>query len=66
LILFEIPNDKEVEVVYEENSLGRSKEDWYQMYNYATNNDHDFMFINYMNPKKLRVMKNFDQFLINK
>lgn len=66
LILFEIPNDKEVQVIYEENSMGLKHEDWLETYEHATNGEHDFMYINYKFPKRYRVMKNFDQFLLNK
>jgi hypothetical protein len=63
LIIFEIPNDKEVEVIYEENSLYMKRKDWQEAYEYAVEGDHDFMFINYQKPKRLRLMKNFDQVL---
>lgn len=63
LIVFEIPNDKEVEVVYEENSLYMKKKDWMEAYEYAVEGDHDFMFINYQKPKRLRMMKNFAEVL---
>lgn len=61
LIIFEIPNDKEVEVVYEENSLYMKRNSWQEAYEYCVSGDHDFMYINYQKPKKLRLMKNFDQ-----
>jgi len=53
LIVFEIPNEKELEVIYEENSLYMKKKPWYEMYEYAIDGDHDFLFINYQQPKKL-------------
>lgn len=61
LIVFEIPNDKEVEVIYEENPNYLKRDEWYEAYQYATDGDHDFMFINYQKPKRLRMMKNFEQ-----
>lgn len=63
LIIFEIPNDKEVEVIYEENSLYMKRPQWMEAYEYAVDGDHSFMFINYQKPKRLRLMKNFDQVL---
>lgn len=63
LIIFEIPNDKEIEVIYEENSLYMKRPQWMEAYQYAVEGDHDFMFINYQKPKRLRLMKNFDQVL---
>lgn len=62
LILFEIPNEKELEVIYEENSLYMKKPLWYEAYHYAVDGDYDFMFINYQKKqKRLRMMKNFEQ-----
>lgn len=63
LILFEIPNDKEVEVIYEENSLYMKRPQWQEAYEYAVDGDHDFMYINYQKPKRLRLMKNFEKVL---
>ena len=63
LILFEIPNDREVRVIYEENPMNYKHDDWMEMYNHAVEGPHNFMFINYMQPKQLRVMKNFDEYL---
>lgn len=39
------------------------KSDWMEMYEHAVEGDHDFLFINYQKPKRLRAMKNFDQVL---
>jgi hypothetical protein len=61
LIVFEIPNDKELEVIYEENSLYMKRKDWLEAYEFCVAGDHDFMFINYQKQKRLRLMKNFDQ-----
>lgn len=63
LILFECPNAKEVEVIYDDNPMNLKKDDWIEMYEYATEGDHDFLFINYQKPKRLRCMKNFQQVL---
>jgi hypothetical protein len=61
LIIFEIPNEKEIEVIFEENPNYLKRDEWMEAYEYATNGDHDFLFINYQKPKRLRLMKNFDQ-----
>lgn len=61
LIVFEIPNEKEIEVIFEENPNYLKHDEWMEVYEYATNGDHDFLFINYQKPKHLRMMKNFDQ-----
>ncbi len=63
LIIFEIPNDKELEVIFEENSLYMKRKDWMEAYEYAVTGDHDFMYINYQKPKRLRLMKNFQEVL---
>jgi len=61
LIVFEIPNEKEIEVIFEENPNYLKRPEWMEAYEYCTDGDHDFMFINYQKPKRLRLMKNFDQ-----
>lgn len=61
LIVFEIANEKELEVIFEENPMGLRRDDWMDVYRYCTEGDHDFMFINYQKPKRLRIMKNFGQ-----
>jgi hypothetical protein len=65
LILFEITNEKEVEVIYEEQPVNLSKIEWLETYRHAVEGDHNFMYINYQKPKRLRVMKNFDQILFH-
>lgn len=61
LIIFEIPNEKEIEVIFEENPNYLKREEWMELYEYCTEGDHDFLFINYQKPKRLRLMRNFDQ-----
>ena len=39
------------------------RKDWQEAYEYAVDGDHDFMFINYQKPKRLRMMKNFTEVL---
>lgn len=63
LIVFEIANEKEVLAIYEENPMALKHPDWVEVYEYATEGDHDFMFINYQKPKRLRIMKNFQSVL---
>ena len=63
LVIFEIPNEKEVDVIQEENPLYLKKNDWLEAYTHAVEGDHDFMFINYQKPKRLRIMKNFTNVL---
>lgn len=63
LITFEIPNEAEVKVVYEENPVGLKRDTWDQVYRHCTQGDYDFMYINVKRPRALRVMKNFDQFV---
>jgi len=63
LIIFEIPNDKEIEVIQEENPMYIKKPQWMELYEHAVEGDHDFLFINYQKPKRLRMMKNFTHVL---
>ncbi len=62
-IYFEIANDKEVLVIYEENTMGLKKDDWLEMFKYATKEDFSFLYINSKKPRRLRCMKNFDKVL---
>jgi len=63
LILFEIANDKEVSVIYEEATMGFEREIWYEMYKHAILEPYGFMYMNSKQPKKFRIMKNFDKYL---
>ena len=63
LLIFEIPNDKEIEVIYEEFPMGLKRDPWMEVYQYAVNGDHSFFFMNYQKEKRLRMMKNFDEVL---
>lgn len=63
VIVFEIANEREVDVIFAENPMNLNRSDWDEMYHYATEGDHDFLFINYQKPKRLRLMKNFQQVL---
>lgn len=63
LVLFKIPNDMELKLIYEENSAGLSFEQWIRCYRYATNQPHHFLFINNQmaDNSPYRMMKNFDE-----
>lgn len=63
LIVFEIPNEREVEVIFEENPMYLKRDQWMQVYQHAVDGDHNFMFLNYQKPKRLRIMKNFQKVL---
>jgi hypothetical protein len=63
LIIFEIPNEREVQVIFEENPMYLKQDDWMQVYEHAVDGDHNFMFLNYQKPKRLRIMKNFQKVL---
>ena len=65
LIVFEIGNEREVFVIYEEYACCLKQKDWQESYRHAVDGDHDFLFINFQQPKKYRMMKNFEQFLIH-
>ncbi len=60
LVLFEIPNEAEVEVIYEENSAGYSRDRWMELYRQCTAEPFGFMVINYMKPKGERIWKGFE------
>lgn len=61
LVTWEIPNEGEVKVLYEEHPIGMKRPQWEEVYQYCTEGEFDFMYVNYKRPKRLRIMKNFDQ-----
>jgi hypothetical protein len=63
LIVFEIGNERETQVIYEEYAMGLNSEDWHELYRHATDGDHSFLYINFQKPKRLRMMKNFTDYL---
>lgn len=63
LILFEIANAAELRVIYEENPCGMKREQWEEAYQYCVDGDYAFMYINCKREKRLRIMRNFDQFV---
>lgn len=62
-VIFEIPNEKELECIYEEYPLGYSRDKWMQIYKHCTSEDYGFMFFNFQKHKNLRIMKNFDSYV---
>lgn len=65
LCVFEIGNEQEVKVIYEEYAMGLNYEKWLELYKYATEGDHSFLYINFQKPKRLRMMKNLDTVLFH-
>jgi len=63
LVLFEIANDREVLVIYEENTMGIKKDAWHEMFRHATTEPYSFLYLNSKKEKRLRCMKNFDKYL---
>ena len=61
LLAYEIGNDQEVFVIYEEYSMGLNFKEWLEVYRHCTEADYSFMFINFQKPKKDRIMKNFQE-----
>ena len=59
LIVFAIGNEREVFVIYEEFAMGLNNDNWLELYRYATEEDHSFLYINFQKPRRLRMMKNF-------
>lgn len=66
LVVFEIGNEREVMVIYEEYAMGLKHDDWMELYKHATEEDHSFLFINFQKPKRMRMMKNFTNYLFIK
>lgn len=61
LLVYEIGNEQEVFVIYEEYSMGLNFKEWLEVYRHCTEKDYSFMFINFQKPKKERIMKNFTE-----
>jgi len=64
LLLFKIGNMKELFVVYEEFQMGLSWDQWLELYQEATSEDFQFLFIDMYGPKNFRMRKNFDKALV--
>ena len=63
LSVFEIGNEKELEVIYEEFAMGLRIKDWMEVYRYCVTEPHGFMYFNFQQPRADRIMKNFTEFL---
>lgn len=63
LILFEVPSEAEIAAIREENPVGFKKDVWDKVYQFCVAEEFAFMYINYKRPKRLRVMRNFDEFV---
>jgi len=61
LILFRMPNEKELEKIYQENPCQLPKETWLDMYHYATEEDYSFLYVNYQKPIGQQCYKNFTE-----
>lgn len=65
LILFSIANMAELDVIYEEYPMGKTKEAWMVLYQHAVAEPYSFLFINYQkkDPKQ-RMLKRFESYLV--
>lgn len=61
---FKIANAKELEGIYEDFPMNLARDQWQEMYEYATSGRHDFLYCNHQkqDPKE-RCMKNFQEVL---
>tara|TARA_R110002126_G_scaffold78877_4_gene196190 strand:+ start:3697 stop:4566 length:870 start_codon:yes stop_codon:yes gene_type:complete len=67
LSVFEIGNEQELKVIYEEFGMGLKWADWMEVYENAVDgDDYGFMFFNYQKPRGMRMMRKFDKFLMVK
>lgn len=63
IIIFDIPNESELQAIYEENPVNLKIEDWKNVYQHATKEDYAFMYINTKFKKGERIYKNLDTLL---
>lgn len=63
IILFDIPNKNELRSIYEENPEGLTEKEWMRVYNYATEENYSFLYINNKFTKGQRIFKRFDKLL---
>jgi hypothetical protein len=66
MIFYEISNEKELDVIFDENPVGLNRKEWQEVYEHCVEGDYNFMFINYCKPKRLRIAKNFDNYVVIK
>ena len=62
-MIYEISNDKEVESIYEENTMGLKRDDWLELYHHATSKPYSFLYLNSQKEKQLRCMMNLEKVL---
>jgi len=43
--------------------MGLKYDDWLAIYRYCTTNDYDFLFVDFQKKKRLRLMRNFEQYM---
>jgi hypothetical protein len=55
---------KELEVIYEEFPMDLKWDDWIALYNAATEEKHDFLFIDMYGPEDFKMRKCFDTALL--
>jgi hypothetical protein len=60
LAAFEIPNQAELEVLYEEWPMYLPKDEWMQVFKYATQEPFSFIYMTTKKPKGQRIYKNFE------
>lgn len=63
LVVFEIGNERELEVIYEEFPMGLHIKDWMELYRHCVREPHGFLYINFQQNREDRIMKNFNEFL---
>lgn len=63
-LIYKIGNMKEVEVIYEEFQMDLNFEEWFQLYQLATTEKHDFLFLDYYADDGMRMRRGFDQGLV--
>jgi len=66
MIVFGIGNEREVFVIYEEFAMGLKLEQWLESYNQATKEEHSFLFINFQQPRAMRMWENFSHVLFHR
>lgn len=62
-VVYEIANQRELQVFYEENNNGLSWNEWLSKYKEAIGEPYSFMYMNYQLPKPRRLMKRFEEIL---
>jgi hypothetical protein len=64
LILYETPNQKELEHIYEEWPMNMDFDQWKEMYRIAVEDEYGFLYLNTHFRKGKRAFKNFEEQLI--